>query len=309
MPVDFASYLLSSSPTGSSLELLNCSFSPSQTCWTPGRNGFVRFNDDSSINKAKNLGPLKPIIIRSNSFCDDSGRDTSSEPRTPTPPSSPGRLKKRVSFADHNGLALATVRIMTEPSHMPPRLRPEILSTITQGASAGVTEQPPLRLNFSQPACDYLAFRDRINKDCVSLENVILRDYNVLGTVKVKNISFEKNVFLRFTLTKWDEHEDVTASYVAGPDDVFDTFSFEFEVPTTFDRSQTVEFAVCYEANSRQYWDNNYGTNYIILPVEFRSQECLETTSILSSSEGNTNPALWTEFGYWNKAESSTPYW
>lgn len=321
MPVDFASYLLSSSPPASSFELLNCAFSSRDT-WTQIRNGYntpnkdlndVFDNDDRSNGNGRTL---KPIILRcnSNSEEDDICSVSSSGTQSPQPPASPTRRKKKVSFADHNGMALATVKIMTEPSHVPPRLRPEILASITQGASAGVTEQPPLKLNFQQPASDYLTFRDRIEQNCMSLENVILRDYSVLGTVKVKNISFEKDVFLRYTVDSWESHNDVQASFVKGQDSScrYDTFSFEFDVPPNFDSSKKMEFAVCYVCNGREFWDNNGGHNYQILPQSFKPLEIPKPAPLKAHSEDFSkmkNVSDWTSFACWNNVDTETPYW
>ena len=123
--------------------------------------------------------------------------------------------RKRVSFADEYGLELLMVREFTESSNSPPMIRRGLLSAITTGASASVTERPPLVLQFPQPASDYYQFRERLERLSVSLENVILKDYNIMGTVKVKNIAFEKKVKVRFTYDSWESFTDVHANYVS----------------------------------------------------------------------------------------------
>jgi hypothetical protein len=70
-------------------------------------------------------------------------------------------------------------------------------------------------LNFSQPSSDYFKFRKQLEENCVSLENVLLKGFEINGTIKVKNISFEKSVFLRCSFNKWQTHEDFPASYVS----------------------------------------------------------------------------------------------
>ncbi|KAK6174699.1 hypothetical protein SNE40_017927 [Patella caerulea] len=310
MAVDFTSYLLAASPPtpSSGYDLLSYAFSQQNSPFTTDAcvfkcNGTIE--SSTSLSKRRN-GPLKSIIIKSES-CETF---SSSEESTPVSPLSPGKTRKKVSFADHQGMALTTVRFLTEPSDVPPRLKPEVLASLTQGATAGANVEPPLKLQFTQPASDYLAFRDRLEKECVSLENVILKDYAVVGTTKVKNISFEKRVFVRLSLDSWESHEDVEGVFVPGPGDstdrknIFDTFSFEFNVPTNFGLNDKVEFAVGYEANNQQFWDNNFGRNYTIVSSDFK--ECHHQPSSYHREE---KVCSWTEYACWNHVDNSTPYW
>ncbi|XP_071089807.1 protein phosphatase 1 regulatory subunit 3B-like isoform X1 [Haliotis cracherodii] len=319
MPVDFTTYLLSSSPPASSLELLTYAFHPDDRHYGHPHDKRIGHSDGElyhqsrlpSLSQRRNNAPLKPIIIKpetnSDTSASTSGSSTPTSPRSASP-HSPGRLKKKVSFADHQGKALATVRVMTEASDMPPRIRPEVLASVTQGASAAVTEQPPLKLCFNQPASDYLAFRDRLEKEFVSLENVILRDYRVGGTVKVKNVTFHKNVFVRVTFDSWETFEDTKASFVPSPADhsVYDTFSFEFNVPTNFDMGKVIEFAVCYEADESQFWDSNSGNNYHIVSADYKKVQQPKFVSHSIWPEHNSN---WSEYACWNHVDTTTPYW
>lgn len=114
-------------------------------------------------------------------------------------------------------------------------------------------------LNFGQPAIDYFKFRQRLEENSMSLENVLLNGFQINGTVKVKNISFEKKVFIRCSFNKWKDYQDYEASYVTsdffsgsnsmdspsgssysaafcGTNNVpvhkeYDTFRFEFKLP------------------------------------------------------------------------------
>ncbi|ESO90394.1 hypothetical protein LOTGIDRAFT_164320 [Lottia gigantea] len=185
MPVDFTSYLLAASPPTPStgFELLSYAFNKSSP-FTNDRlfdlNHNTNSNNNANLNARRN-GPLKSIIIKSDNDSSENS-ETSEESETsstPISPVSPGRVRKQVSFADHKGMALAQVRFLTEPSDMPPRLNPQLLVSLTHGATAGVTDDPPLKLCFTQPASDYLEFRERLEKECVSLENVILKNYSV----------------------------------------------------------------------------------------------------------------------------------
>jgi protein phosphatase 1 regulatory subunit 3A/B/C/D/E len=124
------------------------------------------------------------------------------------------RLKKKVVFADDEGLSLTHVKIMSEPSSCPPMLSLEFLAHVTQGMVSPVP-QNQWTIDFRQPASDYLDFRQRIENNKVSLENVIIKESEsyVMGTVKVKNISFSKEVIVRTSWDDWKSQEDTFCTY------------------------------------------------------------------------------------------------
>jgi protein phosphatase 1 regulatory subunit 3A/B/C/D/E len=127
-------------------------------------------------------------------------------------------------------------------------------------------------LNFNQPASDYLKYRNKLNDNKCSLENVILNRFQITGTIRVKNIHFSKQVFVRCTFNNWQTSEDYQAVYLPGNDypysssssrstcsslsstffainapeyynepkhKEFDTFKFEFQLPKTVDGNQS----------------------------------------------------------------------
>mgnify|MGYP000379145296 FL=1 len=334
MSVDFAQYLLSTSPPASSLELLSYAFSPEAARnWSQNRKNETKLEQNNNIEKIDNdfsklningkvkrsAKEIKSIIIRKEDAeedCDwsDSASAHSSGRATPTSPCSP-KINKKVSFADHRGLALTTVRIMSEPSDQPPRLGPEVFKSITKGAEAVGSGLPPFKLHFQQPASDYMAFREKIERSYVSLENVILRDYNVLGTIKVKNICYDKRVLVRCTFDSWKTSQDYEAKYVkpfgGGMAVNFDTFSFEFDIDSQTSNSQIVQFAVCFETPTGQHWDNNTGDNYQILPTDFNSHQLHLNMAVLPTSTQSTLNRVdsWTEYGCWNHVDTTSPYY
>lgn len=176
--------------------------------------------------------------------------------------------KKHVIFADDEGLSLTEVRVMSEPSNVPPYWSMKFLEQITQGL---VSPHPPDQwtVDFKQPASDYLSFRQKIERDFVSLENVIVKDEEsiVVGTIKVKNIDFQKEIIVRVTWDDWKSQQDIFCTYARayGPATcahvVFDTFSFKITLPPS---SKRLEFCICYRTNETEYWDNNDGKNYTI---------------------------------------------
>ncbi|VEN49912.1 unnamed protein product [Callosobruchus maculatus] len=159
------------------------------------------------LNGAKYFAPPKRpcLVIRSSedsssSTSDDESSNCSSGAQSPT------RNKKRV-------------RVMTEPSSVPPLwMNFHFLEDVTRGVDAdpGVGTEDRWQITFAQPASDYVEFRKRLDEGKVSLENVIIKesDDTLVGTVKVKNIAFEKEVFVRSSINNWQTHEDTYCSYV-----------------------------------------------------------------------------------------------
>ncbi|XP_025074818.1 protein phosphatase 1 regulatory subunit 3B-B isoform X3 [Pogonomyrmex barbatus] len=106
-----------------------------------------------------------------------------------------GKQKKRVVFADDRGRPLTQVRVMSEPSNVPPLWSTAYVAGLTGGLlgtskdhsqEATQDSTPPWQVTFQQPASDYLAFRRKLDQENVSLENVIVRESEqcLVGTVK-----------------------------------------------------------------------------------------------------------------------------
>ena len=304
MPVDYTAYLLSSSPPGTGLEFLSSSIFEHLTS---AERSFVSHAPVYiEQRKAKKVADLPKPIITSPVSSRDSSEPTSPVCNSPCSPTSPSRPKKKVSFADSYGYELATIRIMSEPSEIPPMVRPEILSNLTKGASASVTSVPPLSLSFNQPAADYVAFRDRVEKNGVSLENVILKDYEVKGTVKVKNLTFEKRVVIRYTFDSWETSSEIEATYSHSHNRCsnYDTFMFVMDVPTDFNTKKQIQFAVCYRPKGMpEYWDNNNDKNYTIVSSKQNEKEM--STLI----DNFSHLAVDSSFACWRHIDSTVPYW
>lgn len=124
------------------------------------------------------------------------------------------RVKKRVVFADDKGLELEHVKIMSEASNQPPVWSLQFLAHVTQGMISPVPQEQ-WTINFRQPASDYLDFRRKLETNNVSLENVIIKESEstVVGTVKVKNLSFHKEVLIRASWDDWKSQVDTFCTY------------------------------------------------------------------------------------------------
>lgn len=176
------------------------------------------------------------------------------------------RNKKKVVFADDQGGQLTQVRVMKEPSYMPPIWSLQFLAHVTQGMISPVPQEQWV-VDFRQPASAYLEFRQKVEEKKVSLENVIIKEteHLIVGTVKVKNINYNKEVIVRSTNDAWKTHQDTYCTYtVVGSGLVsayttHDTFSFRLTLPP---KSRRIEFCVCYKCDAGEFWDNNDGRNY-----------------------------------------------
>lgn len=248
-------------------------------------------------------------------------------------PASPTKLKKRVVFADDKGMSLTHVRVMTEPSNVPPFWSFRFLAEVTQGLSAEPEARAePWEIMFPQPASDYVDFRKRLETAKVSLENVIVKDTEdtIMGTVKVSNLSYHKEVIVRVSSDSWKTFEDAFCNFVPNTASasgsaayiIYDTFSFKIPIRP---RAKKIEFCVCFRCDGTEYWDSNDGKNYIIIKknqVNPMHKSFSADDVYRKSSAPTPIPHVpkcvdavqakldsWSEFASWTHLENSSPYW
>jgi protein phosphatase 1 regulatory subunit 3A/B/C/D/E len=144
------------------------------------------------------------------------------------------------------------------------------------------------------------------------LENVIIRDYSLVGTIKVKNVAFQKSVFVRCTFDSWESSQDFAATFVPNGSSasVYDTFAFEIRVPPTFDVRKKIQFCICYCVNNTEYWDSHNGSNYEVVSSDWKDHHKIPnyntTDTTVYSLSGDSN---WSQFSGWENMDSSCPYW
>ncbi|KPP60689.1 protein phosphatase 1 regulatory subunit 3C-B-like [Scleropages formosus] len=176
--------------------------------------------------------------------------------------------KKRVAFADSKGLSLTAVCFFTDKDECPspePVLRLEALGVPVEGTCAGKSP----RLGFPLPSADFQTFRARLQEGLVLLESCSVTERALSGTVRVKNVSYQKDVRLRVTFDSWRSHHNVPCTYMhqsyGAPDT--DAFAFDVPLPRDLDPRERIEFCISYQPGgySTPLWDNNMGQNYSIL--------------------------------------------
>nr|XP_038964424.1 protein phosphatase 1 regulatory subunit 3B-like [Rattus norvegicus] len=156
------------------------------------------------------------------------------------------KVKKRVSFADNQGLALTMVKVFSEfnePLDIPFNITELLGNTV----SLTTAESESFVLDFPQPSADYLDFRNQLQTNHVCLENCVLKDKAIAGTVKVQSLAFKKVVKIRMPFDTWKSFTDFPCQYVkdtfAGSDR--DMFSFDIILPDKIQSYERMEFAVC----------------------------------------------------------------
>jgi len=89
--------------------------------------------------------------------------------------------------------------------------------------------------------------------------------YSLSGVIVVKNISYEKRVFVRFSLNDWKSFGDIEARFLnADHANGEDVFQFRLDFPFRLPLGTRLEIALAYEtADGEIFWDNNDQDNYV----------------------------------------------
>ncbi|ETN81804.1 hypothetical protein NECAME_02094 [Necator americanus] len=164
---------------------------------------------------------------------------------------------KRVRFADSLGLDLEKRQYFTDkeanPFPTPPSSpQPEHRLILTNFVYRTESE-------YNQRAHDYF----------VCLATLRAQGRTINGQINVANISFAKEVAIRYTTNDWASYDEVAASYghnVFGANNI-DAFVFSLILPTDMKDGQC-QFCVRFAVEGREYWDNNGGANYRVNMVQ-----------------------------------------
>jgi len=212
-------------------------------------------------------------------------------------------FSRKVSFADR----LESVLVIEEAPDEPPWA---LCHDTADEESVGdvALDEPRLVLNFTQPAADYLTFRTTVEMQFVSLANVIVKNYRVSGTVRVKNITFEKSVVVRYSLDGWMNFNDAVATHQADDDERFDTFAFVVDCPPNLPSGSKLQFAVRYTAGGVDYWDSNRGENFEVLYLAENSAKNYRPFQTPAVFSGHPS-SLWSEYSGWSDIDITSPYW
>ncbi|XP_008285737.1 protein phosphatase 1, regulatory subunit 3Ca [Stegastes partitus] len=252
--------------------------------------------------------------------------------------------KKRVVFADSKGMSLTAIHVFSKFDDEPyqtkrgRRVTEELQFDMTDLETATmdlkISSERSLALDFNQPSADYLDFRNRLIQNSVCLENCSLQERSLTGTIKVRNVGFEKSVQVRVTYNSWVSFTDVECTFmnnVYGCQDT-DTFAFILELPAYVPPQNRVEFCICFKVPGQTFWDNNDGKNYVLKHVGWNGED-LSTlappTSVeqKKASEHKNGGVKVLDLGYdqfgsprmssglfpgwqsWGQVDNTVPYW
>lgn len=137
-------------------------------------------------------------------------------------------------------------------------------------------ESPPFEWsivvsNFPAETPLRLAYPVRVERVFLSSDNK-----NLVGSVSVSNLAFQKTVVARFTLDYWKTTSEVVAEFnhdIRQPrqTDGRDRFNFNIKLADLANlEAKTMFFCVKYTVNGKEYWDNNNSTNF---QVDFRKKD------------------------------------
>ena len=114
-----------------------------------------------------------------------------------------------------------------------------------------------------QPA-GKIDFLEKVRIHHVMLENVLVDNFTITGTIIVHNLSYEKAVAIRYTKDFWLSSTDIPAAFDRSVSPDLDKFTFKLVLPPNLPAGARVEFCVSYTVQGEIFWDNNGSRNYQI---------------------------------------------
>jgi hypothetical protein len=107
-----------------------------------------------------------------------------------------------------------------------------------------------------------------LGKSMITMEkySVIPGFFNVpayfTGTVLLENLAYDKDVIIIWTDDNWDTVNDSPATYMQPQGDNCEKWTFQIDLGGGYGYYPTIRFAVLYQVNGGEIWDNNFEDNY-----------------------------------------------
>ncbi|NXQ33713.1 PPR3A phosphatase, partial [Alaudala cheleensis] len=226
----------------------------------------------------------------------------------------PTNISRKVSFADAFGFDLVSVKEFNiwefpntgQENYIEDEVFPQ--------------EEYFLSQHFTLPASQEELLQ-KVREQKVALESVLLLPgiTSMNGIVRVLNVSFEKQVYVRMTVNNWLSYYDILAEFMPNScGGETDQFCFKISLVPPYQKDGVkVEFCIRYETSVGTFWANNDDKNYTLIchkketvpKADNEPQKevtdrclkgCLKTTQsrkeeILATSDGGT----------WNNSRTS----
>lgn len=194
--------------------------------------------------------------------------------------------KKKVSFADDRGLNLVEVREIPNA----PKWVDDVITLLIGNSKRSVVKEKKWKVAFDHPPWSDERLIEKLEKNMVALEYVSVKegtDDMLFGAAKVKNLAFEKEIFVRVTYDRWQSYINIPCAYMKlGQEnediDEYDTFCFNTKIWPIASKYEVIEFSVCFRCDGKEYWDNNGDINYRLVAEYFKSPVVDSHQAILS---------------------------
>lgn len=250
--------------------------------------------------------------------------------------------KKKVVFADTKGMSLTAIHVFSKFDDEPYQnkhckgIMEDLQFDMTDLEAATmdlkISSVRSLALDFNQPSADYLDFRNRLIRNFVCLENCSLQERSLTGTIKVRNMGFQKLVQVRTTFDSWASFTDVECTFM---NNVYscqdtDTFAFVLELPPYIPPQNQVEFCICFKVQDQTFWDNNDGKNYVLKHVGWNGEDLKRPPSSIAQKKpsehkngdvkllemeldqfgsSRMSSGLFPGWQSWGQIDTTVPYW
>ena len=226
--------------------------------------------------KFDGFNPFRPkrssILVRRSKSVNGTVETTSQAHRSVLKTKSSPTSPKKVHFADSNGHDLVEVKKFCVTAeelkgwYLPRQIVRPRSFTVPQ------TEMPQssaedrrlvlpcfsLRPCFEQPKHDEIV--DMVNRNSICLESVTSEARWLTIVSRVFNYGYDKEVSVRFTFDNWQSFTESHANH-SSHDGSTDRFEMKIHVPK---RVRVLEFALRYQVDGMEYWDNNQTKNYTV---------------------------------------------
>ncbi|NWT49816.1 PPR3A phosphatase, partial [Erythrocercus mccallii] len=226
----------------------------------------------------------------------------------------PTNISRKVSFADAFGFDLVSVKEFNiwefpnigQESYIEDEVFPQDEYFFSQ--------------QFTLPASQEELLQ-KVREQKVMLESVLLLPgiASMNGIVRVLNVSFEKQVYVRMTLNNWLSYYDILAEFMPNScGSETDQFCFKISLVPPFQKDGIkVEFCIRYETSVGTFWANNHDKNYTLIchkketvpkvdnkPQKEVTDRCLK--GCLKTTQSRKEEILATsDDGTWNNSRTS----
>ncbi|NXF10861.1 PPR3A phosphatase, partial [Smithornis capensis] len=174
----------------------------------------------------------------------------------------PTNISRKVSFADSFGFDLVSVKefdIWEFPNTGQDSDREDEVFPQDEYFFSQLFTLPPSQEELLQ----------KVREQKVMLESILFVPGITCmnGIVRVLNISFEKQVYVRFTLNNWLSYYDILADFMPNScDNETDQFCFKITLVPPYQKDGVkVEFCIRYETSVGTFWANNDDKNYTLI--------------------------------------------